>query len=212
MSVDSAFQPCLETGNHCPNQEPSVWATLDSPPLWGLAIEKAFPLLTDALIPDSQCLRDRGNLPSKVPHSSFPQHICLGLDFQQRKENVLFSRNFFFLLCLHNHETREHQDSGDILGISWEWRTRTNDYLPEWFCHIPCRYSKTVSEMYAAIIDVLVSPELLSFPPELDRGFLLSTFEVPVLCMCCLQGSIFQMTEVSFLPSILQALRDAAGI
>lgn len=154
-------------------------------------------------ISDPQSLQVWGNLPSKALHSPLSHHILLGLDFQKRKEKVLFSRNFCFLLCLYNLETRKYKKPGNILGISWEWRTHTNKYFPKLFCCIPNRYSIMVSGMHVPIIDEMASPKLLSLPQEFSRGFLLRTYYVPVLYMYLLRVPIFQMREVSHLSNVL---------
>lgn len=37
--------------------------------------------------------------------------------------------------------TKKYEELGNILGISWEWRTHADKYFPKLFFHVPSRYS-----------------------------------------------------------------------
>lgn len=143
-----------------------------------------------------------GTLPWKVL-ISYSQHILMDLDLQKREKEMLFSRNFCFLLCTILKQGH----------ISWGQRTQkiilshTQYVLSNW------------REICAPITDETAPPKLLNLPPE--EVSLQSSSQSLVIKHLPLSQNFtytvslspfFKWAVVSSFPKVPQALRDGEGI
>lgn len=78
------------------------------------------------------CLQvSRGSLISKAPTPPLSAYI-LGFEPSENKSGSVTFKEFLFP-ALHNLETRTQKGQGNVLGISWGWRTQKMLSFPQWF-------------------------------------------------------------------------------
>lgn len=96
-----------------------------------------------------------GNLVSKACTPPLPAYT-LGLGPSENKAGSIAFKEFLFP-AVHNLETRTHKGQGNILGISWGWRTQI-----KLFCRSPNRYSTIINAMCALITNEMVPPRFVT--------------------------------------------------